>query len=417
MLPRSRLFPFLGLIAALAAAPTEAQARDTVYEGMTEAEVVAVLGPPALVRRVDEWSYLFYPNGCPIICGKDDVVFLRGCRVVAGILLRSDRYWAGPGANAALRWTEPSVCGPDGRPQPPVAVSDGEPDRARPATDPPSPPTDTTTPAVTPPVTREQPSAPAPFRQDTTPRDRRRLAAFRDSLEMPKARAVVQAIPAGSISTPTAFGLDQGEAFVGAGFQHRTRYTDLADGAFVAGIGLGSRQRYVGVELAVSLYSTLRGTFGDTGGGSFKVHRNLDARSSLALGVENVVTWGDTDTERSPFAAWTRVIPLRADSLRHFTSMIVTLGVGSGRFRFEDDVIEDRQAVNFFGSVGVRVSEPVSVVADWTGQDLNMAVSVTPLRRFPVNINAGLADLTGLAGDGTRFIFSVGYGFLLQSPF
>ena len=66
-----------------------------------------------------------------------------------------------------------------------------------------------------------------------------------------------------------------------------------------------------------------------------------------------------------------------------------------------------------FGSVGVRVLQPVSVIAEWTGQDLLLATSVTPLRNQNVAFTAGFADVTGTAGDGARFIIggSLGYSF------
>jgi hypothetical protein len=44
-------------------------------------------------------------------------------------------------------------------------------------------------------------------------------------------------------------------------------------------------------------------------------------------------------------------------------------------------------------------------------------VSVTPTRHLPLVLNAGLADLTGSAGDGTRFILSAGLGFRWLPPF
>ncbi len=56
------------------------------------------------------------------------------------------------------------------------------------------------------------------------------------------------------------------------------------------------------------------------------------------------------------------------------------------------------------------MAEPLSVVADWTGQDLNAGISATPVPRVPLVVTAGAADITGSAGDGARFILSVGYG-------
>ena len=222
--------------------------------------------------------------------------------------------------------------------------------------------------------------------------------------------------PAASVSVPTAFGVDAGEVFVGAAYQGRTRYTKEDDAAAVVGIGLGTR-RLVAVELALTSFSTLRGGPLETGGLSVKLHRALPGNTSVAVGWENALLWGGSDDKGSLYAVGTRIVPLRADVSRAFSVAVFTLGVGNGRFRFEEDDAEGNETVNVFGAVGLRVSDPVSLVADWTGQDLNVAASVTPIRRVPLVATAGLADLTGSAGDGIRFILSLGYGLAIRQPF
>jgi hypothetical protein len=61
--------------------------------------------------------------------------------------------------------------------------------------------------------------------------------------------------------------------------------------------------------------------------------------------------------------------------------------------------------------VGVRLAEPISFIADWTGQDLTIGTSIAPLRRIPVVITPAVADVTGNAGDGARFILGIGLGY------
>ena len=90
--------------------------------------------------------------------------------------------------------------------------------------------------------------------------------------------------------------------------------------------------------------------------------------------------------------------------------------MGDGRFRSEQDIIDEEDGVNVFGSVGVRWREWMSTIADWTGQDLNVGVSFTPWPRFPFVVTPGLADLTGNAGDGVRFILSTGYAVRFGGP-
>ncbi len=222
--------------------------------------------------------------------------------------------------------------------------------------------------------------------------------------------------PAASVSVPTAYGVDAGELFVGAAYQGRTRYTEKSDAAVVAGLGFGTR-RVLAAEVALTSYSTIRGTPLETGGVSVRLHRAVGSSTSVAVGWENAVRWGGTDDDGSLYAVGTRMVPLRRDPARRFGLAVFSLGVGNGRFRLEADDRDGNETVNVFGAVGVRVTEPLSVMADWTGQDLNLAASLIPVRRVPLVVTAGVADLTGLAGDGARFILSVGYGLSFRQPF
>jgi hypothetical protein len=58
----------------------------TVNPGMTEREVYELWAAPAAVRRVGEYTYLFFRNGCEYTCGTMDVVTLKDGRVVDAIV-------------------------------------------------------------------------------------------------------------------------------------------------------------------------------------------------------------------------------------------------------------------------------------------------------------------------------------------
>jgi hypothetical protein len=226
------------------------------------------------------------------------------------------------------------------------------------------------------------------------------------------------AVPAASISSPTAFGSQFGEAFAAVGFQQRTRFTHLSDAGLVLGAGLGDRQRAVGLELALSSYSTLHGGGPlEAGGVSFKLHRAFGDAWGAAVGYENALAWGGSDAGRSPYAVVTRVVRFKPDATEPLSALAATLGVGAGRFRTEAQVAAGRETANVFAALGLQVAEPVSVTADWNGQDLFAGVSVAPIRRVPLVITTGLADLTGSAGDGARFIVSAALGFRYLPPF
>jgi hypothetical protein len=212
-----------------------------------------------------------------------------------------------------------------------------------------------------------------------------------------------------SIGSPTAFGADSGQAFTGISFQSRARNTGRSDGATSAGFGLGDARRSVGLEVAVSVVDLLGDTFQD-GTVSFKAHRLLSNSFAVAVGVENAVIWGDTDGGTSAYGVASKVFTLRNNPEDPFNRLTVSLGVGSGRFRSEDDVEDDQGTINVFASAGLQATRNVSLIADWTGQDLNLGVSIVPFRGLPLVITPGIADVTGSAGDGARFILGIGSG-------
>ena len=58
----------------------------TVNPGMSEREVYQLWAAPAAVRRVGEYTYLFFQIGCEYTCGTMDVVTLQNGRVVDAIV-------------------------------------------------------------------------------------------------------------------------------------------------------------------------------------------------------------------------------------------------------------------------------------------------------------------------------------------
>jgi hypothetical protein len=58
----------------------------TVNPGMSEREVYELWAAPAAVRRVGEYTYLFFQNGCEYTCGTMDVVTLQNGHVVDAIV-------------------------------------------------------------------------------------------------------------------------------------------------------------------------------------------------------------------------------------------------------------------------------------------------------------------------------------------
>ncbi|HEX8275159.1 MAG TPA: hypothetical protein VF615_21170 [Longimicrobiaceae bacterium] len=100
----------LFLAAGFALLPSAPAAAQTVRAGMTEGQVRSALGAPATTRSSgDGWTYLFYPNGCAVRCGSDDVVFLQGDRVVTAVFRTPRRRFAGPAAAQVLEGSAPAA--------------------------------------------------------------------------------------------------------------------------------------------------------------------------------------------------------------------------------------------------------------------------------------------------------------------
>lgn len=213
-----------------------------------------------------------------------------------------------------------------------------------------------------------------------------------------------------SIGTPTAFGAQSGDVFVGATYQERTRFSNLDDGAVALGFGLGDARRLAALETTATSFSTFRQGFFENGGISFKLHRTFPGDVAVAVGVENAINWGQTDAGKSVYGVATKVFRLRQDQTAPMSRVTASVGLGGGRFRSESAINRGDEDPNIFGSVGLQVAQPVSLIGEWTGQNLNIGASITPFPGVPLVITPAAADLTGNSGDGTRFILGVGYG-------
>jgi hypothetical protein len=224
-------------------------------------------------------------------------------------------------------------------------------------------------------------------------------------------RQALRGQPGSSSGSSGAFGAEWGDLFFGAGYQARARYSAYDDGSVSAGFGLGNPTEYVGLEVAFSSASTFRQGFGRNGSTSLKLHRILPHFYGVAVGFENVANWGRTDGGSSVYGVVSHNFQFRDDATAFLGSLAWNLGVGNNRYLREQQLINGESGVNVFASGGLRIHQQASLVLDWTGQDLSTVISFVPIRRSPLVISAGFADVTHTAGDGPRFIVGAGMGF------
>jgi hypothetical protein len=100
--------------------PSATPAADTgtaVRPGMTEADVEARWGQPVAVRRMNDWTFLFYRNGDERTWGYLDTVFLQNGQVVDAIVRAPEHEYSGVSSDPVGKQAE--FTPPGGSPQDP----------------------------------------------------------------------------------------------------------------------------------------------------------------------------------------------------------------------------------------------------------------------------------------------------------
>ena len=100
----------------------------TVNPGMSEREIYELWAAPAAVRRVGEYTYLFFRNGCEYTCGTMDVVTLKDGHVI----------------DAIVRWDGHRYSGESSSPQGKVPVANPGGEQLQVTPPPPAPPPSST---------------------------------------------------------------------------------------------------------------------------------------------------------------------------------------------------------------------------------------------------------------------------------
>jgi hypothetical protein len=219
--------------------------------------------------------------------------------------------------------------------------------------------------------------------------------------------------PGITIANPSGFGADNFTGFISGTYQAETRGTDEDDGAFGVGVGFGDARRAVGVEVSYTFASFGGSRDFGSGGFNFKVHRRFPQDFAVAVGWNGLINIGDdNDFEDSPYAVVTKVFRTQENINQPFSRVAVSAGLGGGQFRTADDIDDDRDTINPFGSIAIRIAQPVSFITEWTGQDLALGFSIAPFntRNFNLVITPALRDVAG-EGDGARFVLGVGTSF------
>ncbi|MGQ9870802.1 hypothetical protein [Leptodesmis sp.] len=144
------------------------------------------------------------------------------------------------------------------------------------------------------------------------------------------------------------------------------------------------------------------------------MHRRLGNDGSIAFGWNGFANLGGrNDFEHSIYGVGTYVFRFAESLDAAFSRLAVTVGVGNGQFRSNLDRDLFRNGTNVFGNMALRVIRPVSLIAEWTGQDLALGLSIAPFKNFPFVITPAVRDVTG-SGYAPRFVMGAGVSFSLK---
>ncbi len=219
-----------------------------------------------------------------------------------------------------------------------------------------------------------------------------------------------RAQPGVAASSPIGFGPSQGDIFAGLGYQAKTGTVGDQDGALSVGGGFFNPNEAVGLEVVLTSLSTVRSGFGSRLVGGAKIHKTLQSGMGpigVGLGVEGLFLNGNEfDTKPSVFLAATTVQKISDSDM--FNTATFNVGVGNGRFQGANEFVAGETGIGFFVSSSLRVNPWSSAILDYTGAQLNMAFSFTPLKNMPLVITPSINDVTGEAGSAARLGLAAG---------
>lgn len=232
------------------------------------------------------------------------------------------------------------------------------------------------------------------------------------------ANSIPWTIPASSLLTPTAFGASWGDLFLSLGTQDRRRFGDTSfDVSGGGGFGIGNARRWAGIEFSYSMYDvTLLLPWKAAGALNIKVHSLFKYGIAAALGSVDLVQWNGGDTGRTFYGVVSKSFVLSPNENAAFSLILVHLGLGNGNYQKQSDIMAGRNVFNLFGSIGIRIAKPVSLVVNWYGSDLGIGISIAPFRRYRIVFTPNIQDVTGSAGSGIRYMLAMSFADNWRSP-
>lgn len=207
--------------------------------------------------------------------------------------------------------------------------------------------------------------------------------------------------PAGGVAStvgiPGGYTLPSGAGFAAFALSNQREQgsIDSADGGVVFGFGLGDARNAVGVEALINITSVDTSDFGDSGTIDFKASRILSQTSSVSLGVNNVITWGDSDAADLTYSvAYTKNFMLGSRAAVGTVGYSTATGTGGAE-----------EAA--FAGIGVSVAKNLSVGLSLAGNEWRGgATYFTRMFNHDAQIGLSYDDIAQKNSDG-RWTLSV----------
>ena len=176
---------------------------------------------------------------------------------------------------------------------------------------------------------------------------------------------------------------------------------DEWDGSMAFGVGFGSAEDTVGVQLTAQVTS-LTDEFGDSGYFDLKLSRQVSRGNTpvyLGAQVSSFATWGDANVNPVSGKVMVTWFPTLTTSGGQAFPLMFTAGVGSHlRNNFTDPA-------GYFGA-GIGLSRNFGASASWTGETLDIGTSILFDSWKYGNVTAEINDVTDRLGQ-RRFSISL----------
>ncbi len=211
-------------------------------------------------------------------------------------------------------------------------------------------------------------------------------------------------LPGVMSSTPIGFGMGSGDVFVGSDYRAPSGGIK-ADAGISIGAGLFDGRGLFGFEAVLNSSSVIGAGFGSGLTASAKLHKVL-GHYGFAVGVDNLNLNAENPLVPSFYATGTRSLHIRDGGM--FTDAVVNLGVGNGRFQSPSDYLAEEVVFNVFFSSSLRLNSMSSAVVEYASQQINLSLTIAPVKDLPLFISPTLLDVGGEFGNAGRLMLGAG---------